>query len=311
MSLRDIKGKIRAVGKTRQVTRAMEAVSAAKMRRSQERALSARPYATSAFKILRRLSGSFNTREHFLVKERDMRKVLIILVTSDRGLAGGLNSSVIKKVLAFIKEKNISKQDVAFACIGKKGYEYFSKRGYVITEHFEKFGDAPPLKVLEDVSRHALELYKAGAYDHVLVAYSNFVSTFVQEPILHKVLPLHVEDIAQVIKSIVPVRGKYSDMYKDEENGNGNGFTDYLFEPAPEAVFEQLVFDLITVLAYHGFVEAKASEFSARMVAMRSASDKALEMGNSLTLSYNKARQSAITREVSEIVGGVEALAAN
>lgn len=309
MSLREIKGKIRAVAKTRQVTRAMEAVSAAKMRKSQERALSARPYAISALRLLRRVSGSAEARENSLMAERGMSKVLIVLITSDRGLAGALNSSVIKKTLSFMREKNLTKENVAFAAIGKKGYEYFSKRGYTIAREFQKLGDAPAISIIEEVSKYALDAFKSGEYSHVYVAYSNFISTFAQEPKLHQALPLRFAEVSEVIQGITPVRGKYSELFKEESEKTENGAISYLFEPSPEVIFEGLVFDLFTVFVYHGLLEAKASEFSARMVAMRSASDKALEMGNALTLSYNKARQSNITREVSEIVGGVEAMA--
>ncbi len=297
------------MAKTRQVTRAMEAVSASKMRKSQEKAIAGRPYAISAFRILRGLSKNLNTRESFFVKEREMKKVLVILITSDRGFAGGLNSSVIKKTLAFMSDKNIPKEDVSFICVGKKGYDFFSKRGYSISENFEKSEDALPISEVEEISSRAVDFYKYGDFTHVFVAYSNFVSTFIQEPLLHQALPLREEEISQMIKSIRPARGKYSEMFKDEKSSDENSFADYLFEPSAELVFERLVFDLIAVLVFQSFVEGKASEFSARMVAMRSASEKALEMGNALSLSYNKARQSVITREVSEIVGGVEALA--
>ena len=308
-NLREIKGKIKGVAKTRQVTRAMEAVSASKMRKSQEKAIAGRPYAISAFRILRGLSKNLNTRESFFVKEREMKKVLVILITSDRGFAGGLNSSVIKKTLAFMSDKKIAKEDVSFICVGKKGYDFFSKRGYSISENFEKFEDALPISEVEEISSRAVDLYKEGDFTHVFVAYSNFVSTFTQEPLLNQALPLRQEEIARIIESIRPARGKYSEMFKDEKSSDENSFADYLFEPSAELVFERLVFDLIAVLVFQSFVEGKASEFSARMVAMRSASEKALEMGNALSLSYNKARQSVITREVSEIVGGVEALA--
>lgn len=308
-SLRDIKGKIRGVAKTRQVTRAMEAVSASKMRKSQEKAIAGRPYALSAFRILLGLSKNFNTKDSPFIKERKIKKVLMIVVTSDRGFAGGLNSSVIKKVLGFMNEKKLGKEDISFVCVGKKGYDFFSKRGYSISQNFEKLGDTILLSQVEEISRRAINLYKEGAFDHVFVAYSNFISTFTQEPLLHQALPLRQEEIGQIIKSIAPTRGKYSEIFKDDKNEDENDFSDYLFEPSPEQVLEQLVFDLVTVLIFQSFMEGKASEFSARMVAMRSASDKALEMGSALTLSYNKARQSVITREVSEIVGGVEALA--
>ena len=308
-NLREIKGKIKGVAKTRQVTRAMEAVSASKMRKSQEKAIAGRPYAISAFRILHGLSKNLNTRESFFVKERPTKKVLIILITSDRGFAGGLNSAVIKKTSTFMSDKKIAKEDVSFICVGKKGYDFFSKRGYAINENFEKSEDVLPISEVEEISARAVNLYKEGIFDHVFVAYNNFISTFSQEPLLHQALPLREAEIGQIIKYIAPTRGKYSEIFKSHDVLEEKVFSDYLFEPSAESVFERLIFDLISVLIFQSFMEGKASEFSARMVAMRSASDKALEMGNALTLSYNKARQSVITREVSEIVGGVEALA--
>lgn len=307
MQLREIKGKIKAVSKTRQVTRAMEAVAAAKMRKSQERALFARPYALSAVRLLRRLSGGGTAKINVLFQKRPLQNILVVLITSDRGLAGSLNASVIKKTAAFIRENNLSKESVSFVCIGKKGYEYFEKRGYSISRYFEKVEDAPDLSLIEELSRYVFEIFGQGGKNHVFVAYSNFISTFAQEPKLHQVLPLSPSDIEEIVSGIVPVRGKYAHLYANEKESVEKE-TAYLFEPSEEEILKGLIFNLITVIFYHGILEARASEFSARMVAMRSASDKALEMGKALSLEYNKARQSAITREVSEIVSGVEAL---
>lgn len=309
MALREIKNKIKAVGKTRQVTRAMEAVSAAKMRKSQERALSARPYAVSAFRVLKRVSSTLKTSAALFKARTGERKLLVVLVTADRGLAGALNSSVIKAVLAFVKQAGVSKERVAFITVGKKGFEYFSKRGYTIVKNVEKIGDAPGVPSIEEIAREAYARFESGEASEVYVAYSNFVSTFFQGPKLHKALPLSFEDSKEMIEGIVPVRGKYSELYKNEPAEEKANSTLYNFEPSPEEIVSALVFDLFTVVVYHAVLESRASEFSARMVAMRSASDKALEMGKALSLQYNKARQSTITREVSEIVGGVEALA--
>mgnify|MGYP003393708819 FL=1 len=307
-NLRDIKGKIRAVGKTRQVTRAMEAVSAAKMRRSQEKAIVARPYAVSAFHILRSLSQSIDKNQISLMQERAFTKPLIVLVTSDRGLAGSLNSAVLKKVNQFIASKNLARAEVGFVTIGKKGYEHYSKRGYTIVQHAEKFVDAPEIFVVEEIAKQVFELFESGAYSHVYVVYSNFISTFAQEPHFHQVLPLSFEGVDAMIKGITPTKGKYAELFK-EENGENNHSIIYTYEPSIEEVLRGTILSLTTATIYHAVLEAKASEYSARMVAMRSASDKALEMGSALTLKYNKARQSAITREVSEIIGGIEALA--
>jgi F-type H+-transporting ATPase subunit gamma len=208
----------------------------------------------------------------------------------------------------FIASKNLARADVGFVTIGKKGYEHFSKRGYTIVQHAEKFADMPELYTIEEIAKQVFDLFESGTYSHVYVAFSNLISTFAQEPYLHEVLPLSFEGVAKMIKGITPTKGKYSELFKEEKEENNHSIV-YTYEPSIEEVLRSTILTLATATIYHAILEAKASEHSARMIAMHSASDKALEMGSTLTLSYNKARQSAITREVSEIIGGIEALA--
>ncbi len=307
MSLKSIKGKIRSVNKTRQVTRAMEAVSAAKMRKSQEQALRSRPFAVSALRVLSRLSGGIEEQNHPLVLKRDVKKTLVVLITSDRGLAGNLNNAALKKaqeIFNHAKEKN---SEVGVVAIGRKGYEYSEKRGHKIVHYEEELGDKVEHVSLQAIARRVIELYLEKKYDEVFIVYTNFISTFEQEPISRKVLPLSIEDVSSVVKGIKPARGKYADLYKDATEVHK--IIPYLYEPSAEAVFGELAEYLVSVLFFHALLEAKASEFSARMMAMRNASDKAGDLSRSLLLKFNKVRQSAITREVSEIIGGIEALA--
>ncbi len=306
MSLKSIKQKIRSVGKTRQVTRAMEAVSAVKMRKSQERALTARPFALTAFSILKHISGVADARNHSLMKKRDVTNVLYVVITSDRGLAGSLNSAVLKKVATSIRERGLSQDAVSAIVIGRKGYEYMTKRGYRVLKYFEKMGDQPELSVMRELTDIATDAFLKGEVDEVMVVYQNFISTMMQEPSIRTLLPLTLELIDEVVAGITPVRGKYADLY--EKHGEVTRFPAYTYEPSQEAVLGEVLTELKSVVFYHALLEAKASEYSARMVAMKSASDKALDMGKSLTRKFNKIRQSSITREVSEIIGGIEAL---
>ena len=305
-SLKAIKGKIRAVDKTRQVTRAMEAVSAVKMRKSQERALRSRAYAVSAIRILKRVSSTLESREHPLVKAKVGGKFLFVVVTSDRGLAGALNSSLLKTAARYLEENKIPKEDTVILAIGRKGYEYFERRGYRILEHFDKIGDMPDLDILNEAGEHTIKAYLTEGFGRVAMAYTNFRSTFSQDPVVRNLLPLDREALEEIVSGILPDKGKYHDMF-GKENVKSEG---YSFEPSPEKVLAELLPSLIALFLYHALLEARASEFSARMVAMRNAQDKARDVSRALNLHYNQARQSGITREVSEIIGGMETLAA-
>lgn len=305
-SLRSIKDKIRSVQKTHQVTKAMEAVSGVKMRKAQMTALVARPYATSAFRILSRIASSVDIAKHPLIVKREVSKVLLVVITSDKGLAGGLNSGATKRALSTLLERGIARENTGIVAIGRKGEEFFSRRGYILEGHIETKKDDSPLGDFSGVVSLVTELFTRGEYDECILVYTNFRSTFEQEPVARILLPLSVGGLRSMIEGIAPTRGKFAeanaDIQKEEQS------RDYLFEPSPEQVFETLLPHLIAIEIYHAFLEAKASEHSARMVAMRNASDKAKEVTFDLTREYNKARQSAITREMSEIIGGIEAM---
>ncbi len=301
MALKDIKAKIKATERTHKVTRAMEAVSAVKMRKTQEAALRGRPYARAALSILARLSGSASLSTHPLMREvTTPSRVALVVITSDKGLAGALNSGVIKAAAEAVK--GYAPESVNIYGYGKKGEEYFARRGYPIKKRFENKKDSIELSVMEEVAREVSHDFERGEVDEVLVAYSNFKSTFEQIPAVRRLLPLSLSRVEELVNDIIPVKGKFSELATLEAPAS------YEAEPEDE-VLSVLLPRLVSVSLYHLFLESKASEHSARMVAMKNASDKSEEVAANLTRLFNKIRQAAITREVSEIVGGREALA--
>ena len=306
MSLKSLKIKIRGIKKTQQVTKAMEAVSAVKMRKAQESAFLGRPYAVAAVSLLARLSQSHDVREHPLVKPRHGGATLIILITSDRGLAGNLNSALISKVKRFIEEKKIEKENVHFITIGRKGHDHFSKKGYKVVADHSPLPNLPDSHIFRRVAEESINRFANDEYGRVYVAYNNFLSTLNRTPVMRQVLPFEKKELEEVIKGIAPVRGRWSEdqvTLAPRETPVA-----YTYEPDADVIYRELLPMLLTAISYHGALESKASEFSARMVAMKNATDKAKELGEEFTSEYNKLRQSSITREVSEIIGGMEAL---
>ena len=300
MALKDIKAKIAATKRMNTVTRAMEAVSAVKMRKTQGAAFAGRPYARAALSILARLSGSSDIMRHPLATARDVKRTALVVLTSDKGLAGGLNSGVLKAASAAIKD--LSQDSVSVFAYGRKGEEFFNRRGYRVVKAYENKRDDVPLSVMEEMSAELSRGFLAGEYDRVTAVYSNFKSTFEQEPTVRTLLPLSVESITELVADIQPVKGKWS------ETPIEGAASSYEVEGGDD-IMGVLVPKLVAVSLYHMLLEAKASEHSARMVAMKNASDKSKEVARDLTRKFNKIRQAAITREVSEIVGGREALA--
>ena len=300
MALKDIKAKIGATKRMNTVTRAMEAVSAVKMRKTQGQAFAGRPYARAALAILARLSGSGDMLRHPLAKVREVKKLGLVVMTSDKGLAGALNSGVIKRATEAVA--SYKPEEVTVFAYGKKGEEYFARRGYTVAKAFENKRDDVPISIMEELSRELSEGFLAGSYDEVFVVYSNFKSTFEQLPTGRTLLPLSIERVAELVADIRPVKGKWADEVAIDAPAS------YEVE-STEDILGLLIPRLVAVSLYHLLLESKASEHSARMVAMKSASDKSKEVVRDLTRLYNKIRQAAITREVSEIVGGREALA--
>ncbi len=301
--LKAIKTKIRSVEKTQKVTKAMEAVSAAKMRKAQNRALAGRAYARAAVSILSRVSGSRELMNHTLTQVRPVGKALYIVVTSDKGLAGALNSAVLRAAATDIKESGLSQDQISIIAIGKKANDFFTTRRYAI-ERYHANNDEVTNEILNSVVAEAAGRYMSGEVDRVSVIYQNFISTFEQRPTLRIIFPLSLAELEKVVGDIVPARGTFSSAEPIVSPGT------YTIEPSEEEVLNAILPKLAGVFLYHALLESQASEHSARMVSMKSASDKAGEMTDKLTLKFNKARQASITREVSEITGGMEAMAA-
>ncbi len=301
MALKDIKTKIKATERTHKVTRAMEAVSAVKMRKTVASALAGRSYARAALSILTRLSGTEDVKRHPLAKSREGNKLALVLITSDKGLAGALNSSVIKRAVAVLINRRI--EDVVIYAFGKKGGEYFHRRGYTIQKLFENKTDSVDLSVMKKLSAELSEGFLNEKYDKVVTVYSNFKSTFEQVATMRRLLPLSLLALTEIVEGIVPAKGKWSNLPSVEAPAS------YTVEPDGAEVLKVLIPRLIAVSLYHMLLESKASEHSARMVAMKNASDKSEEVVHDLTRLFNKIRQAGITREVSEIVSGREALA--
>jgi len=300
MALKDIKTKIKATERMHKVTRAMEAVSAVKMRKTQASALSGRAYARSAVSILSRLSGTRHLTGHPLAEHRGGKRMALIIITSDKGLAGALNSGVLKRGVEALEGR--TKEDVVIYAYGKKGEEFFARRGYEIRRAFENKRDDVPLALMEDLSAEVTAAFVGHEFDKVTAVYSAFKSTFEQIPTLRRILPLSLGALTEIVEDITPLKGKWSETTSIATPSS------YEVEPSEEEVLGILVPKLVAVALYHMLLEAKASEHSARMVAMKGASDNSKKVAEELTRKFNKVRQAAITREVSEIVSGREAL---
>jgi len=303
-SLKDIKLKVLSYKKTGTVTHAMEAVSAVKMRKSQERALSGRSYAAAALSILERVAGTADAEYHPLVADQS-GKTLFIVVTSDKGLAGSLNSSVIRKAEEEIRARSLPKNDVVIIAVGRRGGDYFLARGYDVRIKQENLSDGVDESGIKTITDKLIEWRMAGEVGNCVIVYTNFVSTFEQEAVARQIVPVTREMMRTFVSGIRPVRGKFSPPASDQA---GSMPAAYTIEPDVDTVLAALMPKLVNVAIFHGILEAKASEHSARMVAMKSATDKAKEMAHDLTRVYNKVRQAAITREVSEITSGIEAM---
>lgn len=300
MALKQIKNKIKSIGRTSKVTKAMEAVSAVKMRKAQERALDGRLYAEAALRVLTRVASAQYIKRHAFFAGNKCSRLCVLVITSDKGLASNVNSAVLKATEQVIA--GLPKEAVEIICFGKKSYEYFLRRGYHIPQHFLNVRDDISLVEMEGVVSSVQKLYTNEEYGRVVVVYQNFISTFEQEAVARQLLPIDTTVLTEMVARIAPKVGKYSNVVVDTHAVN------YVIEPNNETVYNTIVPMLMKVVVYHALLESKASEHSARMVAMKNATDKATEVSHLLTLQYNKERQSVITAEVSEITGGIEAM---
>ncbi|MBA2263387.1 MAG: ATP synthase F1 subunit gamma [Chloroflexi bacterium] len=293
-SLKDIRGRIGSVRNIAQITRAMEMVAASRMKRAQDSIVAARPYADELEDALGRVAGAAGLDEGVdpLLASRPVRRAAIIVITTDRGLAGSLNANATRSVLRWVArrasgENGDAPVEVEAITVGRKGRDALRRSGVPIAAHFAQLGDKPAFSDVTPIARLVTEDFLAGKYDEIDIAYSTFVSTLSQKPEIDTLLPV-----------VRPEMADETQRTNDE----------YLFEPSPEAVLSRLLPHYVAIGIYRAVLENNASEQSARMIAMRNSTDNANELIDDLTLVYNKTRQATITREMIEIASGAEAL---
>lgn len=294
---KEIRTKIKSVENTRKITRAMEMVAASKMRKAQERMRAARPYAEKIRQVAAHLSHASPEYKHpFLIKKEQVKNVGIIVITSDKGLCGGLNTNILRLALSQMKVWNSESKRVLVCSIGNKGFSFMTRIGADVKSHLTGLGDTPRISSLVGVVKVMLDAYTAGEVDAIYIAYNDFVNTMKQEPKMRLLLPLSDDQLAG--DQLAGGQGKIEPT----------SMWDYIYEPESKSVVDELLRRYVESLVYNAITENQASEQSARMVAMKAASDNAKEVIGELKLVYNKARQAAITKEISEIVGGAAAV---
>jgi F-type H+-transporting ATPase subunit gamma len=290
-STKEIRLKIKSFQNTRKITKAMEMVSASKMRRAQDRMRAARPYGDKIRNIVTHLAHANPEYRHpFLVKRPKLANAGLILVTTDKGLCGGLNTNIQRLALNRIKEWETAGVKFQATAIGNKGFGFLQRMGAQVVSHVVQLGDKPLLEKLIGPVKVQFDAYAEGRVDAVYLAYSRFINTMRQEPVLEQLLPLPTERL---------------DQTETEKQAHS---WDYLYEPDAETVLDELLRRYTEALVYQGLAENMACEQSARMVAMKAASDNAKKLIEEMQLVYNKTRQAGITKEISEIVGGAAAV---
>jgi F-type H+-transporting ATPase subunit gamma len=293
-NLRDIKKRIGSVQSTRQITRTMEMVATAKLKKAQERIESARPYALAMMEVLGNVARFSKGSTHPLLLQHDKRdRVAIVCVTSDRGLAGAFSSNIIRLAEAFMRDEQAKgTRQVDLIAIGKKAIGYFRYRGIEPLAAYRDISDRPTFADARSIAAHVLEPYAANELDGVYVAFNRFKNVAEQKPEWHQLLPIERRVVDEAVSG-------FEHLHLAAE---------YMFEPDAETVLEALLPTYVETLVYRALMESAASEQGARRSAMKSATDNATDMITTLTRSYNRARQAAITTEIAEIVGGAEAL---
>ena len=289
---REIRNKIKSVKNTQKITRAMEMVAASKMRRAQERMKKARPYGEKIRNVAAHMSRAYTEYRHpFLIERDTVKRIGIIVVTSDKGLCGGLNTNVLRMAVSKMKTWEAEGEQIEVCCIGNKGLGFMNRMGANVISHVVSLGDAPDLERLIGAIKVLLDGYNQDRFDRVYLFYTRFINTMKQEPVMEQLLPLSDERLRA----------------SDGPTGQ-RGVWDYIYEPEARPVIDDIMVRYVEALIYQALTENIASEQSARMVAMKAASDNAGNVINELTLIYNKSRQAAITKELSEIVGGAAAV---
>jgi F-type H+-transporting ATPase subunit gamma len=283
---KEIRVKIKSVQNTRKITKAMEMVAASKMRKAQERMRHARPYGEKIRNVAAHISHANPEYRHpFLVDRDSVKRVGLIVITTDKGLCGALNTNLLRLTLGQYKEWQAQGEEIEVCCLGNKGLGFMQRLGANVVSHAVQLGDKPQMERLIGAVKVMLDGYIEDRFDRLLIAYTRFVNTMKQEPVIEQLLPLSGERL-----------------------GAPETVWDYIYEPEARAVLDQVMTRYIEAIIFQAVAENMASEQSARMVAMKSASDNAATLIDELTLIYNKNRQAAITKELSEIVGGAAAV---
>ena len=295
-TLHEIRRRINSVKNIGQVTRAMQAVSASKMQRAQTQVRATRMYAEKAWEVLTHLAAQRQVGEelHPLLQVRPPRNVVLVLLTGDRGLCGAFNNSVIAEAVGFIEA---SEWPIKLITVGRKGREFMHRRGEDIVAEFTGIPDRPRLVDVTPIARVAIDGFLEGRFDQVCLAYSDFINVLNQRPTVKRLLPITPSDI------------ETQAMAEYVESARLPEAIEYIYEPDPRSILDKVLPRFTELQIYQAVLESIASEHSARMVAMRNASDNAEELVEGLTLDFNKARQRAITLEIMDIAGGAEALA--
>jgi len=283
---KEIRTKIKSVQNTRKITKAMEMVAASKMRKAQERMRAARPYGEKIRNVAAHISHANPEYRHpFLVHRDTVKKVGIIIITTDKGLCGGLNTNIQRLALNQIKDWESEGETFEVCCIGNKGLGFMQRLGANVVSQVTQMGDRPTMEKMIGAIKVMLDGYTHDRFDRLVIFYTKFINTMKQEPVMEQLLPLSGERL-----------------------GSPEGAWDYIYEPEPKVVLDQVIMRYVEAIIFQALSENMASEQSARMVAMKSASDNAGSVIDELTLIYNKTRQAAITKELSEIVGGAAAV---
>lgn len=279
-SLRDIRSRIRSIRNTQKITKAMQVVAATRLRRAQGAVQAARPYAEKMMEVLETTSARASEYRHPFLERREGGRALVILITSDKGMAGALNTNTLRAVNHYVRQHH--RGQAAYVCLGRKGRDFQRRLHHHVVAEATGIPDRPPIHAVLPAITAALDEFLEGRVDVVLLAYARWLSTLRQEPVVRPVLPLSLPE--------------------------GEAQADYIYEPDPERVLDQLLPRYVESQIYQALLENQASEYSARMIAMQNATDAAGDMIKSLTLTANKLRQAGITTELMEIVGGAEAL---
>lgn len=282
--MRDIRRQIKSVQNMKQITKAMEMIAASNLRKAQQNAEAARPYADTMRDVIASIASGTSGVKHPMLEAREIRKTGYLVITSDRGLAGGFNANLLRKVGATIREKHKSTDEYVIFVIGRKGRDFFRRRGMPVIEEVTGLSDSPSFASIKPVAYNAVSMFEEGLYDELYIVYNRFVNALTQIPTEKRLLPLDTVD-----------------------KGGQTAQASYEYEPSAEDVLNVLLPKYAETLVYSALLESKASEFGARMTAMGNANKNATKMIQTYTLQYNRARQAAITQEITEIVAGANA----